>query len=166
MLFGAITCTAQQSATAPEKKFTYSNAIGIRAGGTSGLTYKHLMNSNNGLEFILGFWPQSIGVTGLFEKHVESGLGGLRFYYGGGAHFTVETNRPVYRKFNDNGQEYVYRYGKNGFGIGIDGIVGLEYKIPVIPVALSVDLKPFIETTNYGGIYTAIDPSLGIKFAF
>jgi len=144
-------------------KANYRNAIGIRAGGTSGLTFKHFLNSNDAVEVVLGLWPNAIGVTGLYERHVGTRLDGLKFYYGGGAHFTAETDHYYYRN-NDNG--YVYRYGHDGIGIGIDGILGIEYKIPAIPFAISLDLKPFIEFSNYGNMYTGIDPSLGIKVAF
>ena len=145
----------------------YRTAIGIRAGGTSGLTVKHFFGTSSAIEGILGLWPNAFGLTGLYEKHVGiSGAPGLKFYYGGGAHITAETNRYYYRYDHRHRHDYEYRYGHNGFGIGIDGIVGIEYKIPVIPFAISLDLKPFVEVSNYGGIFTAIDPSLGIKVAF
>jgi hypothetical protein len=144
-------------------KANYRNAIGIRAGGTSGLTFKHFINSSDAIEGILGLWPNALGITGLYERHVSTKVDGLKFYYGGGAHFTAETDHYYYRR-NDDG--YVYRYGHDGIGIGIDGILGIEYKIPVIPFAISLDLKPFLEVSNYGHVYSGIDPSLGIKVAF
>jgi hypothetical protein len=140
----------------------YKNAIGIRAGGTSGITYKHFFNSYDAFEGIFGLWPNAFGITGLYERHAPTGAPGLKFYYGGGGHITGETDHYYYRYRDD----YVYRYGRNGLGIGIDGILGIEYKIPVIPFAISFDLKPYIEVSNYGNIFTAIDPALGIKVAF
>jgi hypothetical protein len=154
-----------QASDAPVRKYDYKFAIGIRAGSTSGLTFKHLMNRGNAVELIAGLWPNAVGLTGLYEKHVGSGISSLRFYYGAGLHFTVETNHYLYRRPSDNGA-YAYRYGPDGWGAGVDGIVGIEYKIPVIPVALSFDLKPYVEATSIGYLYTAIDPGLGIKFAF
>lgn len=148
----------------PNYKPDYHNAIGIRAGGTSGITFKHFFRQTDAIEGILGLWPNAFGLTVLYERHVGiQGAPGLKFYYGGGGHITGETGRYYY---GDDRRDYRYRYGRNGFGIGIDGIVGIEYKIPVIPFAISLDLKPFIEASNYGNIYTAIDPALGIKVAF
>lgn len=144
----------------------YSNAIGIRIGATSGVTFKHFMATGNAIDFILGIWPNAFGITALYEKHQQLGLKGLKFYYGAGGHFTAETGKYYYRTNNDRNRPYVYRYGHRGFGGGIDGIVGLEYKIRAIPLALSVDLKPFVEISNYGDIYTALDASLGVKLAF
>lgn len=147
----------------PTYKPEYKNGIGIRAGGTSGITFKHFFSSYSAVEGILGLWPNAFGITALYERHAPTGAAGLKFYYGGGGHITGETNHYYYRRHRD---EYVYRYGHNGLGIGIDGILGIEYKIPVIPFAISFDLKPFIEVSNYGSVFTAIDPGLGIKVAF
>jgi hypothetical protein len=149
-----------------ERNYEYKNAIGIRAGGTSGITFKHFFNTGNAFEAILGIWPNAVGLTALYEKHTGTGVDGLKFYYGGGAHITGETGNYYYRTHRNANREYIYRYGTNGFGLGIDGIVGLDYKIGVIPLALSFDLKPYLEVSNYGTIFTAIDPSLGIKIAF
>jgi hypothetical protein len=149
-----------------EKKYDYKNALGIRAGGTSGITYKHFLNTGNAVEGILGIWQNAIGITGLYEKHQGLGLEGLKFYYGAGAHFTAETGSYYYTTHRNAEKPYRYRYGRDGFGVGIDGIVGLDYKIGIVPLAFSLDLKPYLEISNYGTIYTAIDPSLGIKIAF
>jgi len=143
-------------------KTTYRNAIGIRAGGTSGITFKHFLNSSDAIEGILGLWPNAIGITVLYERNVGiQGAPGLHFYYGGGAHFNAATGD--YYAYRD---DYWYHYRHDGIGVGIDGIMGIEYKIPPIPMAISLDLKPFIEASNYGTFYAGFDPSIGIKVAF
>jgi hypothetical protein len=144
----------------------YRNAVGIRAGRTSGITFKHFLNGDHALEGILGIWPNALGVTGLYQKHTPTGINGLKFYYGGGGHLTFETNRYYYRYYNNRNEHYVYRYGRNGLAAGIDGVAGLDYKIGVIPLALSLDIKPFLEVSNYGVVYVALDAGLGIKIAF
>jgi hypothetical protein len=155
-----------QTTQAIEQKHDYKNAIGIRAGSTSGLTFKHFMNPDNAFELILGIWPNALGLTGLYEKHAGTGIAGLKFYYGGGAHFTAETGRYYFRNQRTRDRIYVYRYGNNGLGLGIDGVAGLDYKIPVIPLSLSLDIKPYVEVSNYGEVYVALDAGLGIKVAF
>jgi hypothetical protein len=149
-----------------EVKHEYKNAVGVRAGGTSGITFKHFFNTGHAFEAILGIWPNALGFTALYEKHAGTGIDGLKFYYGGGGHITAETGNYYYRTHRSAHREYEYRYGVNGMGIGIDGIAGIEYKIGVIPLALSFDLKPYLEVSNYGIVFTAIDPALGIKIAF
>lgn len=142
---------------------TYRTAIGLRAGGTSGLTVKHFMGSGAALEGIVGLWSNAFSITGLYEKHASSGAIGLNWYYGGGGHIAA-ANRY------HGPSRYYYRdyYSDGGFGIGIDGVVGLEYKINPIPFAISFDLKPFIEINTYGGggAFFALDPGLGLKFTF
>ena len=86
--------------------------------------------------------------------------------YGGGGHFSTCTNAPYYKRHDNREGPYSWRYGRNGFAAGLDGIAGLEYKFAPIPLALSVDIKPFVEVSNYGVIYTALDAGLGVKLAF
>lgn len=144
----------------------YSNGIGVRAGFTSGITFKHFFNTGNAGEFIVGFWHNAVGLTALYEHHMPVGPKGLKFYYGGGAHITAGANRPFYRRHGRWDDPNGWRYGRNGFAVGIDGIAGLEYKVTPIPLAISLDLKPLVEVSNYGDIYTAFDAGLGIKLAF
>jgi outer membrane protein W len=144
----------------------YNTAIGVRVGPTGGLTVKHFFATNQAFEGILGVWPNAFSVTGLYEKHVPAAsLSGFRWYYGAGLHFTSYANRAYYYR-EGNPHYYRYRYIDAGAAIGVDGILGIEYKIPPIPFAISMDLKPYIEFHNNGNIYSALDPSLGIKFTF
>jgi hypothetical protein len=141
----------------------YNTAIGLRVGGTSGITIKHFMGGGPAaFEGIIGLWPNALSLTGLYEKHANAGASGLKWYYGGGAHVAFISTR-----YHDRGY-YYYRDSapEDGVGIGIDGIVGIEYKINPIPFAISLDLKPFIELNTMGGTFWAIDPALGIKFTF
>jgi hypothetical protein len=144
---------------------SYSTAIGLRAGETSGMTFKHFFNDVNAFEGIIGVWPYALGITGLYETHKPAfETEGFKWYYGGGAHARFGTNRIyyVYR----NGERYYYRYSSGKIGLGLDGILGLEYKINPIPFALSLDIKPFMEIDNDGIFYMSVDPGLGIKVAF
>jgi hypothetical protein len=171
-IFGFILCNTGYSQNTVNTSSTnnrdgYSNAIGIRVGETSGLTVKHFFGSNSAFEGILSTWPNTFGVTGLYEKYAPVGtVKNLNWYYGGGAHVTFGTNRPYYTYYNEGNRYAVYRSNYPGIGLGIDGIIGLEYKIPRAPIAISMDLKPFIELNNAGVLFTALDPSFGIKVAF
>ncbi|MGZ3903504.1 MAG: hypothetical protein ACXVC6_07410 [Bacteroidia bacterium] len=143
----------------------YRNAVGLRIGETSGLTFKHFFSNASALEGIVGASPYSFGITGLYEKYITSGVNGLYFYFGGGGHLNTGYGRSVYYVYNGDNR-YYYRRGYPGLGIGIDGIIGAEYKVPKIPFALSFDLKPFIEFNNAPDMFFALDPGLGIKFTF
>lgn len=142
---------------------TYRTAIGLRAGGTSGLTIKHFFGENNAaVEGIIGVWPNALSLTALYEKHVSTGAEGLNWYYGGGGHVVFESGRYYNRDY------YYYRnsYRNGGVGLGVDGIIGIEYKINPIPFAISLDLKPLIEVNTEGGTFFAVDPGLGLKLTF
>lgn len=154
------------SSTSLVAQKSYNTAIGLRAGGTSGLTVKQFIGSSHAIEGIIGFWPNAFSITATYQKYTSSGsVTGLNWYYGGGAHVAIETD-PTYHYDKNRGRWYYYRYHDEGVGIGIDGIIGLEYKIPAIPFAISLDLKPFLEVGSYGGVFAALDPGLGIKVAF
>lgn len=159
--------SAQQSFSRSAESSTYKTAIGLRAGQTSGLTIKHFVGSANALEFIVGVWPYGFSATGLFERHASAGAEGLNWYYGGGGHVAVHSGRLYYYdyRYGNRRYDYYYRSGSD-LGLGVDGVIGLEYKIKPIPFAVSLDLKPFIEVNTAGAAFIGLDPGLGIKVAF
>jgi hypothetical protein len=162
IIAGFMTATHVKAQTAPEGKVNYSTAIGLRGGETSGLTLKHFFSTGNAVEGIIGFWPAALSVTGLYEHHVGAEVDGLNWYYGGGGHLAFQTRRIYYV---NEGMRY-YRYTEDALGLGVDGILGIEYKIPPIPFALSIDVKPFFEINTRGHAFVALDPGLGLKVAF
>lgn len=165
VLFSVCCIPAQTTKTAINTD-QYNTAIGLRAGITEGLTIKHFVNSTSAFEGILGLWPNAWGFTALYEKHAPAfSLEGMNWYYGGGSHITFETRRIYY--WYKYGDRYLYHYTSGGnTWLGIDGILGLEYKIKTIPCAISLDMKPYMEIGTNGGLYLSLDPGLGIKVAF
>lgn len=143
----------------------YNTAIGLRAGETSGLTVKHFFSQNNAVEGIFGAWHHGFSITGLYERHASAfGTAGLNWYYGAGGHVSFASDRTYYYHRHGN-RRYEY-YSDGRVGVGIDGIFGMEYKIPKAPIAFSLDLKPYIEFVSNGGVWTSLDPGLGIKVTF
>jgi hypothetical protein len=144
-----------------EAQLNYNTAVGLRAGGTSGLTLKQALGNNKAIEGIIGIWNYGFTVTGLYEIYAPTKTSGLNWYYGVGGHLAANVG---YRYWYDSRRDKYYKNG--GLGLGIDGIIGLEYKVPNAPIAFSLDLKPFIELNTAGPFYAALDPGLGIKVAF
>ncbi|MCE5346255.1 MAG: hypothetical protein LLG13_08215 [Bacteroidales bacterium] len=137
----------------------YHVAVGLRAGESAGLSLKVNNQNSSGCEFLLGLWSNWISFTGLYEKNVQAfNINGMRWYYGAGGHIALETNT-----YYEQGRSYDRG---SDFALGIDGIVGLEYKIPQIPFAVSLDLKPFLEMYRNGNLYFSADPGIGVKFTF
>jgi hypothetical protein len=143
----------------------YSAALGLRIGGTSGIAGKYFYKPTKAVEGIIGSFGNGMSITGLIEKYSPVyNAEGLYVYYGGGAHLAFYDGRSRYYSYF--GREINY-YRNNDVGFGINGIVGLEYRLPEdIPIALSLDLKPFIELGTGGYVTFAPDPSFGIKFIF
>lgn len=138
---------------------TYKTAIGVRGIGTSGLTIKHFTKATTAIEGIIGFYPNAFSATILVEKYAQAfDTQGLNWYYGIGGHIATQSN--VIR--NDG----LYRRETSEFGVGVDGIFGLEYKINEVPIAISLDFKPFFEVATNGDAFVAFDPGLGIKVTF
>ena len=99
-------------------------------------------------------------ITGLYEVHQEAfGVRELKFYYGAGAHIGALSS-GVYQTFDGVNETY------NGSHIllGVDGVIGLEYRIPRAPIAISLDLNPRIELAT--GPFFDLAPGLGLKYTF
>lgn len=125
---------------------SYNWAVGARVGTTmSGFSVKHNFNASNAIEGLLSApYKNGFIVTALYERNIPVIDNGFNFYYGAGAHTGS------------------YRHD---FVLGIDGIVGLEYKFPTVPLVLSIDYKPafdIVENTHF----RMGDFGLGIKIAF
>ncbi|WP_420317882.1 hypothetical protein [Ekhidna sp.] len=138
---------------------SYKTAVGVRGLGTSGLTVKHFTGANKAIEGIVGFYPNAFSATLLVERYAPAfSEPGLNWYYGIGGH--VATQSDVIK--NDG----LYRRETSEVGLGIDGIFGIEYKIQEVPIAVSLDFKPFFEVATDGDAFIALDPGLGIKVTF
>lgn len=113
---------------------TYTSAIGIKfAPGT--LTYKHFIAEQCALEGLVVFGTHDKRFGALFEIHKElSAVEGLNWYFGPGTHLSF---------FNS-------KSGGN-VTVGIDGVVGLDYKFPRLPLNLSLDWQPYLQFGKYYG---------------
>jgi hypothetical protein len=148
-----------QSSLDPNFGSTYTTAVGVRGIGTSGLSIKHFNRQYRAIEGIIGFYPNAFSATVLVEKYTPAfDVRGLNWYYGVGGHVATQSN--VIRN------EGIYRREASALGFGIDGIFGMEYKVENTPIALSMDLKPFLEIVSDGGTFIALDPGLGVKLTF
>lgn len=143
---------------------SYTTAVGLRAGTTSGLTIKHFTGNSTAVEGILGFWESGLSATVLAERYVTAfDVQGLNWYYGVGGHAALYGANTNNRGWGDGRGDLP---DDSALGLGVDGILGLEYKIKPIPFAVSLDLKPFAEVTTTGSYWIALDPGLGVKVTF
>ncbi len=143
----------------PATGTSYKTAVGIRGLGTTGITLKQFIAPQKAVEGIVGVYPNAFSITVLLEQTSPAfDTRGLNWYYGIGGHIADQSDFLV--------RDGIYRREVDDFGVGVDGIFGIEYKIDQTPIAVSMDLKPFLEFTTRGNAFIALDPGLGIKVTF
>lgn len=132
----------------------YRTAIGVKV-WPGAITVKHFIKDDAALEGLLSFWNYGFRVTGLYEWHGDiNGAPGLKWYIGPGAHIG----------FYDDDYKHAYPDRDAGIDLGVDGVIGLDYKIKNAPINLSLDWQPSFtivshpEFRSWGG--------LGVRFTF
>ena len=144
VLLKAETVAAQDKKTGNP---SYKTAVGIKF-FPFGISVKSMTTKKTAFEF-LGYFNEGFRVTVLYEYHgILNQQGNLKWYIGGGGHVG----------FADNA------HGSDT-KLGVDGIVGLDYKFLHLPLNLSLDWQPSFGlgdnssfTGNWGGI--------GARFCF
>ena len=136
---------------------SYKTALGLKFIYGISLTGKFFVKENAALEGIFringaGGLGTNMAFTGLFEHYANiKSVEGLRWYAGGGAYVN-------YFSWKDNLDDSVVTYG-------ISGILGLEYKLANLPLAISADWVPgYVISNNIG--FSAENGGLGIKYTF
>ncbi len=140
----------------------YKTGVGLRLGPSYGLSVKHFVKSNAALEGLLYTRRGGFALTGLYEFHgVAFQTAGLKYYVGGGAHIGSWDGYRNYSWYNGKNGDRDGRYTT----FGLDFIIGLEYTFREAPFSLSLDWKPAINLSNYGG-YWGDDVGLTIRYTF
>jgi hypothetical protein len=104
----------------------YDTALGVRLGGGNyGLTLQQRLASRLTLEGIAGLGQREYSGTVLAEYHFGILGPSLNYYFGAGGHLGHNKDTGGYS--------------------GLDALVGVEYKVAFLPIALSFDFKPSLE---------------------
>lgn len=127
----------------------YKTALGVKVWDGGGISFKHFLSDKNAVELIGYFWSRGTRITGLYEIHGPiSGATGLQWYIGPGAHVGF----------------YTTKYGDGAF-IGLDGVLGLDYKFKKAPINMSLDWQPSFEFGDSRG-FVGSWGGLGIRYTF
>ena len=148
----------------------YQTGLGFRLGViNSGITVKHFTGSTSALEGIIGFARHSISITGLYEKHQAfPNAPGLKWFYGLGGHvgfFQGDYRYGDFRYYKYKGNKVIVyddKYYTSSTYLGVDFIIGLEYKFTGAPITLRLDVKPQIDIVP--GFYGYFDGALSFRF--
>ncbi len=150
----------------------YSTGLGLRAGSPSGVTIKHFFKPSIAVEGIVGtnFNRRGINLTVLIEKHGTAfQTRGLQWYYGLGGHVSSYSGSYYYDWYYDKkGRRRYYDDYDNGtrfWGLGIDGVLGLEYQFQELPFTLGVDAKPFAELARRDAFF-GVEGALSLRYVF
>ena len=124
-----------------ENAASYKSAIGVKVSSGVAASYKTFITPKNALEVQSTFFKQGIRLVGLYKFHSYSfaGAPGLGWYIGPGAHvgFWKKNYRDKYNSTAD---------------IGIDGVLGLDYRIKNAPINLSLDWQPSYSLLGNAGL--------------
>jgi opacity protein-like surface antigen len=141
----------------------YNTSLGFRGGLAAGISAKHFFWDDAALEAIISssFRYRGTALTVLYEKHATAfNVEGLNWYYGFGGHVGRYRGRDY---FIDNTRRRNRHYNDTVLGIGIDGVVGIEYYIGEIPFTIGVDVKPYVNINGGGGNW---DSALILRYVF
>lgn len=128
---------------------SYKTALGVKVWDGGGISFKHFLTGKNAIELIGYFWNRGTRITGLYEIHGPiSGASGLLWYIGPGAHVGF----------------YNSKYGDASY-IGLDGVLGLDYKFKGAPINISLDWQPSFEFGDNRG-FVGSWGGLGIRYTF
>ncbi len=128
---------------------SYRTALGVKVWNGGGISLKHFFTGSDAGELIGYFWNQGSRLTGLYEIHgLISGAAGLKWYIGPGAHIGF----------------YTTKYG-NGSFVGVDGVLGLDYKFSGAPINMSLDWQPSFEFGADRGFYGNWG-GFGVRYTF
>ena len=144
----------------------YLNSAGVRIGGSYGITYKKFFNETQAVEFLLGGRDGGMHATTTFQFNKPLNLSKNEtffLYYGAGGHVGFQDYAT---KVLDNSTSFLYQ-NQTYFSMGIDVIIGVEYRFLTAPITIGLDIKPYF--TFIGFRYTQSnfwDTSLSVKYTY
>ena len=158
-LFLVNCCIGVTTASAQSMGQSYQTALGLKVAPTA-ITVKHFLREDRAVEGLVYLWRYGTRVTGLYEFHWDiNALPGLKWYVGPGAHIG----------FWNNNWERSYPGYNSGAYFGLDGVLGLDYKIENAPINVSVDWQPSFNfgsgPENYYGFYSGFG-GIAVRYTF
>lgn len=148
----------------------YDRSAGVRLGGSLGLTFKKFVVDEQAVEAIVSNRKKGIQLTLMYLMHQPMHVSfneNFYFYYGAGGHVGSERHGGINKVlYNVDPPEYYYT-DKNYLTMGIDAIIGIEYRMLSVPITLSLDLKPYINYIGFRELDADFwDASIAIKYVF
>ena len=163
LVFGVMLMVLCNTSFSQSMGRTYKTALGVKV-YPGAITIKHFVKTNRAIEGLFYFWDHGFRFTGLYEVHGDiNGAPGLKWYVGPGGHIGVY-REGWHRRKKDKDDDHYYYYDKGEFSLGIDGVLGLDYKIKGAPINVSLDVQPFFEILEHP--YFGIWGGLAVRYTF
>jgi len=117
-----------------------TNQIGLRLGGFSGITFRHVSGNNVAVEANLtaGYHADWTMISVLGEKHIPLGDDGFVIFLGAGAFLAFDADH-----YYEPEPHYYWNHNA-----GIETVVGLDYYIPKTPLNVGIDVRPRFAVIN------------------
>lgn len=133
---------------------SYKQALGIKFPLGISATYKKFVTNNNSFEAVATFWKKGFRAAAFYEFNFYSfeDVPNLSWFVGPGVH--AGAWREEYSKIFDNKLD-----------IGIDGIIGFDYKFDNVPINVSVDWQPAVTVVGSAG-FTPSYGGIGVRYTF
>ncbi|TDQ76996.1 hypothetical protein [Sphingobacterium yanglingense] len=140
------------------------HAIGARFGSATGINYRYTLSPDRAVEAIMSIQSNSrtnrFRLVGLYQFHKPIN-DDFSWYYGFGGSVGSYTQK-AYRDYQ-NGRDYPK---DSEVALSIDGVIGVEYRIPTTPLSISLDLKPYFDFIQESSI-RLIDPfGFSVRYKF
>ena len=132
----------------------YNRAIGVKFPGGFSITYKKFVSDRHNFEAQFTSWKEGFRAAGLYEINFFSfdKVPELSWFVGPGAH--IGFWKAAYEKTYDSQVD-----------IGIDGIIGLDYKFKNVPINVSVDWEPAVTLVGSAG-FTPVFGGIAVRYTF
>ena len=135
----------------------YRTALGVKF-FPGAISLKHFKSEKIALEGLGYFYNDGFRLTGLYEIHGNfAGATGLKWYIGPGAHIGFWND-----SWRDNNPNHD---GPDNINIGVDGVLGLDYKFTGAPINVSLDWQPSINLVGYNGFQSGWG-GLAVRYTF
>jgi hypothetical protein len=144
-----------QSSSNQNNGDTYETAIGVKI-YPGAITIKHFIADDKALEGLAYIGSDGFRATGLYEFYGDiSGVDGLKWYAGPGAHIGFWSSSWT-SKYPDR---------NSSVAIGVDGVLGLDYKFTGAPIDLSLDWQPSFNFVGYS-YFEGGWGGIGVRYTF
>ncbi len=143
----------------------YMRDAGVRFGKRAVGSYRQFYKEDKAVELFLGYQERGLRLGGMrqfFSPALTKHSPNFRLCYGYGVH-TGFTYTNKHKMFN---REYRYDWKFSPL-FGMNGILGIEYSFPEVPILVTADAKPFFEFSLNRFFYMKVfDITLSARYRF